>query len=709
MYRATRVLSWVLPVVILAFISIAAWSYRNRPGDVQSWGRHTDELPSNLTVSTNGLQYEVSEGARKVFMVNANKMLGFKDRRKLLEGVAVVIYAQKPGDPDRQIHGDECTHDEETNQVVCHRNVSVELEPGTIAHTDELSYEPNTGFIYSPVKTSLSRTGEMSGTAGKMQYFVNTGLMRLTENFDIRLDRGGGMRGGASVFQYKENWVTVSDGVEVTSTNGRIHGGSGRSELLPGTYHPKKVTVESGAGVEAPSFTVDSDWLESELSDSGVIEHVLARGNVRADRKSVRDDKTGTAPEGDSLNGTLTGPEVEAWLENGILKAVESRQRPKFESGASGTLNASEKIRIEPSGAKTGALRTEGVSKFERDGLTVDGRNFVIDMRDDVHEQIFNTAARATLKTAGLETTADTTMARFDTSTKTLTRMDQSGNVTFKEDKGGRTGSSAKLTVSEGGDRIEMEGSSPTVTDAQGTLYSRKIMLDRKRESFTGDGNVRMITTGSNGKPVVIRGDHVEGQWSGEHAKLDYTGKVQMYPPDGSKIQGDHLTVFPNDKRFEAEGKVRSDASQQRVITAQRLEFTDSGDGQQRAHYIGDVSVSGYFDAPKNAAQKTQKSALLELKTRDLDVQSRNGDLDRIFANGSVAFTQGLRRGHGERLEYNVTTGETLLLGTNSSDAEVSEGTRILKGCSIQIGSDGSNAAHTCSDRSVTSSLPIKK
>jgi lipopolysaccharide export system protein LptA len=400
---------------------------------------------------------------------------------------------------------------------------------------------------------------------------------------------------------------------------------------------------------------------------------------------------------------------VEAWLESGVLKAVEARQRPMFVSCGSGTLNASEKIRIEPSGARTGALRTEGVSKFERDGLIVDGRNFVIDMRDEVHEQIFNTAARATLKTAGLETTADTTLARFDTSTKTLSRMDQNGSVTFKEDKGGRTGKSGKLTVSEGGDRIDMEGGDPTVTDAQGTLNSRKIILDRKRESFIGDGNVKMVTKGSNGKPVVIQGNRVEGQWSGEHARLDYTGKVQMYPPDGSKIQGDHLTVFPNEKRFEVDGNVRSDASQQRVITAGRLEFTDSGDGQQRAHYTGDVSVSGYFDAPKNGPQKTQKSALLELKTRDLDVQSRNGDLDRILANGSVAFTQGLRKGHGEQLEYNVTTGESLLLGTNSSDAEVHEGTTTFKGCSIQIAADGSKAVKTCSDRSVTSSLPPTK
>jgi lipopolysaccharide export system protein LptA len=140
------------------------------------------------------------------------------------------------------------------------------------------------------------------------------------------------------------------------------------------------------------------------------------------------------------------------------------------------------------------------------------------------------------------------------------------------------------------------------------------------------------------------------------------------------------------------------------------LEFSDSGEGQQRAHYTGAVSVSGYFDSPKTAGQKTQKSVLLELNARDLDVHSKNGDLDRILANGDVAFTQGTRKGHGERLDYNVSTGESLLTGTTSSDAEVSDGTRLVqKGCSIQIAADGEKIAKTCSDRSVTSESKIKK
>jgi len=706
LYRATRILSWVLPVIILAFIFFAVWTYWTRTRDVQAISRRGDELSRDLLISSNDVQYDAYDRNRTLFRVNARKMVVLKDKRKLLEDVAVLIYAQKPGDPDRVIRGAECTHEEETNQVACKRKVSVELEPGTIARTEQLSYDPATGLISSPVHTTLERTGEMTGGSGRMDYFVDAGLMRLKDNFEIRLNRGGGMSGGVAVFQYKENWMTVSQGVELTSTNGKIKGGSGRADLLPGTYHPKKITVETGASAEAPSFSVLSDWLESDLSDAGDIEHVIARGNVRGERK-------GNASEGDSLNGTLTGPEVEAWLEHGILKTVEARQHPSF-VGASGTLDADDWIRIEPARARSGSLRTQGPSNFRRDGLTIKGRNFSIEVRDETHEQIFNTAARATLNSAGLETTADTTSARFDTKSKTLVSMQQDGKVTFEE-KGGRTGSSESLTVLEGGDRIVMEKGSPQVTDAQGTLYARKITLDRKRGTFTGESGekkVRMTSAGSGGTPVVILAGHVEGQFEGDNPRVDYRGAVEMLPGDNSKVAADRLSLYPQQKRFEAEGHVQSTPAPQQKINANRLEFADFGD-RQTAHYTGDVRVEGYFGplkADKAQADKTAKRTFLELRTLVLDIESKGGDLEMIIAQGGpVDLTQGARKSRGDRLTYNVTTGDILLTGTPASEAQVSEPERTLKGCSIQIAADGDKSVKPCPDRGVESSFPVRK
>jgi hypothetical protein len=715
LYRATRILSWVLPVVIIVFISIAVWSYWVRTRNGEAIARADgDELPSDVAVRTRDVQYEASEGNRKLFKVNAHTMLGFKDKRKLLEDVEVLIYAQKPGDPDRRIGGKECTHDEETNHVSCRRKVSVELEPGTIAQTEQLSYDPATAVISSPVRTSLDRAGEMTGNSGRMDYLVDRGLMRLTDGFEIRLNRGGGMKGGAADFQYKENWVSVSKGVELTSMNGKIQGGTGRADLLPGTYRPQRITVETGASADAPSFSVNSDWVQSELSEAGSIEHVLSRGNVRAERRaSVANEGSGA----DSLNGTLTGPEVEAWFENGSLKIVEARQRPSFDA-TSGKLDAVDWIRIEPARTKSGSLRTQGISTFKRDGLTIEGSNFEIDVRDDTHEQIFNTSARATLTSADLKTTADTTSARFDTNSKALASMQQQGKVTFEDGKGKRTGSSESLTVLDGGNRIVMEKGVPQVTDAQGTLRAPggRITLDRKRGSFTGVGGDRKITmtsAGSGTTPVVILAKQVEGQLEGENPRVEYKGAVEMYPPDGSKTDADHLLVFPNEKRFEADGNVRSSGAgdSQQKITAQRLDFRDR-ENIQIAHYTGAVKAQGFWgpmNREKQAAAKGTKKTFLELQARDLVIQSRNGDLDRIVAEGAVDLTRGVQRGRGERFEYNVATGDILLTGTPSAEAEVSEPDRSAKGCTVQIAADGGKTVTPCSDRRATSSFPIKK
>jgi lipopolysaccharide export system protein LptA len=710
-YRITRVLSWVLPVIIFAFVFIAAWSYLGRTRNGQAVARTDMEtLPPGLQVSTDGVQYFASEADRNIFLIKGRRMLSFDDNRTVLEDVEVLIYSRRQGEPDRHIRGAECSHDRLNNHIVCNRNVTVELEPGTIADTDQLIYDHIHGTISSPVHTSLSREGEMNGDSGGMEYFVNTGLMRLTNTFEIRLNRGGGMSGGNAVFQARENWATVSEGVELTSGNGRIHGEKGRAELLPGTYRPKKVTVEGGAGAEAPSFDVNSDWLQTDLSDAGDIEHVIGRGNVRAERRA---GSTSGAGNGNSLDGTLTGPEVETWLEGGNVKVVEARQQPHFESSSSGTLDAADTIRIEPAGLRAGSVRTRGTSKFTREGLNIEGSNFTIDMKDDDHEQIFNTTSRATLKAAGLTTNANTTTARFDTKAKTLTSMVQTGAVTFSEEKGGRSGSSEKLTVRDGGDRVEMEDGNPRFVDAQGTLNASKITLDRKRESFVGEGRqtrIRMISAEAD-KPVVIFARRVEGQLGGESPRVDYSGDVEMYPPDHSQIKATNLTIFPKEKRFEAEGKLlRTVSPSGQIVDAQRLEFADSANGPQVAHYTGNVTVVGDFPAPGAGTQKSDKRVHLSLQSNDLKLHSKEGNLEMIVATGDVRMDQGTQRGRGVSMDYNVQTGATHLRGTSTSPAEISGGTeRSLKGCMIELAADGKRTATNCANEKVITTVPIEK
>src|SRR6185436_8518743 len=116
----------------------------------------------------------------------------------------------------------------------------------------------------------------------------------LSNRADIQLTEGGSLHTSVAVFQQKENWVTVSQGIELKSANGWLRGGSGRADLAPGTYRPTRATIEGGASMESRSprslLTMKSDWLQSELSAEGKPEHVLARGDVVAENKSTGDD-----------------------------------------------------------------------------------------------------------------------------------------------------------------------------------------------------------------------------------------------------------------------------------------------------------------------------------------------------------------------------------------------------------------------------------
>jgi lipopolysaccharide export system protein LptA len=286
----------------------------------------------------------------------------------------------------------------------------------------------------------------------------------------------------------------------------------------------------------------------------------------------------------------------------------------------------------------------------------------------------------------------------------------QTGAVTFSEESG-RSGSSQKLTVGDGGNRIEMEDGKPQFTDAQGTLYASKITLDRSRESFVGEGGQGKVRMSSSEKaPVVILARRVEGQLGSDNSRVNYTGDVEMYPPDRSKIEAMSLTLFPKDKHFEAEGKVRSLSSSGHEVKAQRLEFTDSGDGPKIAHYTGDVSVVGDFPPPKSQTKKSDQKVRLSLRSNDLKVHSREGNLETIVATGAVDMVQGTQKGRGTFLEYNVATGEMRLMGTSVSPAEISGGSeRSMKGCTIQIAADGKRTATNCANEQVITSVPMEK
>lgn len=677
--------------MIVAFVSVAAWNYWARTRDLPATptpGGKT--LSADVVVHTGAFTYTSDEGGKRKFFIEGSEAVVFTDNRNLASNVDVLVFSQKEGDPDRHIRGDKCSFFKEgkdKEKIRCEGNVTVELDPGTIAHTQELHYDAETDLILSPGATRLERPGHMTGTAGEMQYFIKTGLLRLSKRADIELTEGGSLHTGIAVFQQNENWVTVSQGIELASANGWLRGGSGRADLAPGTYRPTKAVIENGASMKSRSpnseLTMTSDWLQSDLSTDGKAEHVIARGGVVAENKSSGSNK--------SLGGMLSAPEVEAWLNAaGRPEIIEARQQPKFESKSDNvTLTAENTIHIDY-GPRS--INTLGDSSFISETNRITGRDFLILTDEKKNERIFSTSSRATLVSSDMTTHADKTEAHIDVATNKIVSLKQTGKVTLDE-KGKRTGKAGKLSLD--GDRIVLEQDNPEVTEGQRVLKGQTLTISQGDKSFVAEGKVTLADTSSRTQSVVVRAEHAEG---GEN-QMTFSGKVQLLPPGNGQIDAGHLVYYPKENRFVADGGVFS-RGESFTAKSSVLEFTDRGDADQTAHYTGDVK----------ATQIDKQGVSLVLNTNDLEVHLKSGQMETLEATKGANIVQGSeRKGRGDRVNYNALTGDIVLTGTSAVQAEVHRGEDVVTGCLIQIMKGKGEKVTECPGEKVKSSITIKK
>ena len=689
-HRVVRILSGILPVLVVAFVGVAAWNYWASTRDVAPAPmRRPEMLPADVSIRANDFRYSPRTGDTLPYEIFAEKLIVETDETSFFEGVDVTVYPQREGDPVRHIRGDRCSSDKTKKQVHCTGNVSIELDSLTTAYTEEMHYDSKAHLISSPVPTRLERPRHMTGSAGQMQYFEEAKLLRLTKEVVIDLVEGGGLRTGVAVFSEMANWVTVSQGIEMTSANGWIRGGSGRADLAPGTYRPTKVVIENGAAMESRSpsslFTMNSEWLQSDLSPEGKAEHVLARGKVVAVNTPKGEDK--------SLDGELEGPEIEAWLnETGRPETIEARQNPSFQSKQA-TLTAANTIRIDHAAR---SVKTQGVSvltsqKDGRETSSISGRDFTILGRQDSRE--FSTLSRAQLKSSDMTTRANTTTAVIDEATNKIVSLVQTGAVELEDKVNKFEGKAGRLTMRDGGD-IVLEGDSPEVKEGQRILKAQTITLRQESKTFIGVGNVTMAVLASDSRQIVVKAAKADGR----EDQIDFTGGVELYPGSG-KIESQTLVAYPNTDRFVAEGNVSSKGADFRA-TSNRLEVTDSGAGRQTAHYTGKVT----------ATRTDKQGVALVIRTEDLVVQLKSGEMERLIAIKGVDIAQGAQwKGHGDSVDYDVVTGDIVLKGSGDDEAEVRRGEEFSRGCTITVKLKGGERVDPCAGRSVTSKFKPQK
>ena len=644
-HRLIRLLRVAIPILLAAFIAIPAWNYVSRRGE-KSQLQRAEELPNNLAARTEGFTFSRTEGGKTLFTIHARTNFGFKDNKYMGEDVDVIVYGTTESESARRIRAKSCSYDQESGDIRFAGDVEFQFDEKTQGHTQELSYNHRDRTVTSSQRTFIEQPGSITGEADRLDYEMNTGLLKLDGNVHIQTAANTRLETGSAVFQRNENWATLRGGVFLKSETGWIRGSSGRADLEPQTYKAKTIVVDGDVTGESKAQNAQDAWkmhaarVEASISPASKPERVKARGKVELDRL-LSDSRQ-----------VLSGDEIDATLdEAGKVDFLEARQDAQMILGADQTLR-SNRIRT----TLAGLVETADDSVLQMGDSTVEGRDFYIQRGDIV---TFSTTRRANLRSGERQSSADRTEARFDSRTNTLLELVQTGNFQFRDEQ--FEGVAQKARFEEGGSVVTLDGS-PVVTSSQMRLDAGQIRLNQSNNSFIALRNVNTLTKKTD-EPVLVKAARAEGA----EDTIVYRDSVQLWR-GSAYIKAGRLEVSSKDNRLHAQGRTQSNFDGIRAVS----DKLDYDDGLGIAHYVGNV--------------RAQKQGMV-LETNDMTVKRREKDVAEVVAIGGVVVSRRGQRGTGEQAVYDAAADTITLTGKNAEVQDRQHGT--VEGARLVMKSDG--------------------
>ncbi|HEY2384590.1 MAG TPA: LPS export ABC transporter periplasmic protein LptC [Terriglobia bacterium] len=672
-----RSLQLLLPIVVAVLIAIPTWNYFMRHEPKPAQPRQGRQLPAGASVHTDGFTFSQTEGGRTSYTVRAKTYLGVKDNKSnksMLEDVDVTVYGATDKVPTRTIRGKHCIYDQDTSDFQCHENVQIQLDPRTTIYTEELFYNHETGAATSPGHAHLEQEGT-TGEADRFDYGFNSGLLNLYGHVKVDTPQHTELQTGTAAFQEKENWTTMAGGVYIQSPTGWMRGTSGRSELTPGTFKPKTITLQDGVtGESHPKdgrevLKIKGDWLNADISPEGNAERVLTRGHAEMEKAA-----------GDQQQ-RLTGAEIDTTFNRGKVDVADARQNAKMIMGNDQTLESSE---IWTNAG--GTVQTRDKSVLKLGDSTIEGREFHIENAEDA--VTFSTPRPANMKKqGGQESSADQMDARFDSRTNMLIELVQKGHFQFRSPQ--YEGHAQRGRFEDGGDVVVLDGS-PVVNDSEKHLQAEQIRLNQKDNSFIATKNVSTVMKNSD-EQILVKAARAEG---GSDSML-YTGSVQLWRGD-TYIKSDRLKASgmgDQNSKVHAEaapgGKVQSTLQNVRS-TSDTLDYDQDGG---TIHYTGHVSA--------------RKQDMI-VEAPDMVVHFRDNMVTDMVATGGVKVTREDQIGTGDRAVYEAATNLVTLNGKPAKVRDIEHG--LLQGPTAEMRNKGQNVLVQSKDGEHTvTQHPVKK
>jgi len=714
--RFPLVARWVAIFVLtigIAFIAVSYYRLRNNTRFVLK--PEAPELSKEITGRIDGYKQSITKENRLYLLLQASQEIIFADGHHELENVNLSIYPPQGDKPD-QISSNRAIYDQPNSTISFFGNVKIETKDALKVNTESLVYNQDSEVGHTDAALTFSREN-VSGQATGAVVEAKNKKLELKKDVQITVapeavkdppvkpasarSRPVTIRSAQATFEQASMKLSFSGGVTAEQERDVLSG-----DNLYGTLNDQKRlqklevrgnsylrTMEEGRAAEVHSidmdFFLDKDQrLERAVAmkdtrarslDSDAEVQATAADQIevlfqaQADRSLLREMRTGgrsvinlAAPKSKANDPRAASKRLSAdsvklfWRQTG-------RDLEKVEAVGNAELFVDPVVKTATSDRKTLTAPRFDCDFFETGNLArtftaSDGSKAVIEPIQPSENQGTRTL------------TSQTMIAVFVKETQDVERLEAQKNAKFNEND--RNGVAANITYTANDDTVRLRGGEPTVWDSR--ARTKAIELDSNLRDEVSYSRGKTATTyysqeQTNGAtpfskvktPVYIVSDR--GEFHHQSGVAIYTGNAGAWK-DENFVGGDKLTIYVNEKKMEASGRVQS-----AVYNARRRV-----DGVSTVVPVFASADSMFYSEPNRLLHYEDNVDIRAGTDRvtsgvaDVYLASQTSEVEKTVAQRNVVLTQPNRKGVGDWMQY-TTTDEVAVLKGNPARVEDSE------------------------------------
>jgi lipopolysaccharide export system protein LptA len=708
--RATALLILVAAVI---FVAVSYYRLRNnKPFRLKS---ETPELSKEVVGITTGYEQRLMKDGRLYLWVKAARDVTYSDGHHELDEVSLSVYPPVGDKPD-QITANKAIYDQQNSTITFLGSVKVETKDALKVSTESLAYDQNNEVAQTDAPIAFERENVSGHSTGAIVYSKSKKL-DLKRDVEITVapealkdpkltpsasrSRPVTIRSGQASFEQEERKLLFGGGVTAEQDRD-LMSGENMYATLNQQKKIQKVEVRTNAYLrsmqegraaevhaadmdfffdgdqrleravamrDAAAKTLDADS-DFQLTGASLIEVLFqAQGDrsllkqMRTEGRSVMNLSAPKSKANDprAANKRLTADTVK------VIWRLTGRDLDKAEAVGNAELFVDPVIKNAQADKKTLTAPRIDCDFFETGNLA---RTFTA-----------SGGAKAVIEPVGSVTdrgarvlTSQKMTASFVKDTQALERMDALGDAKFNEND--RNGVAANISYTESDKTIRLRGGEPTIWDSR--ARTKAVEMDSDLINNVSYARGKTSTTyysqeQTNGavpfskvkSPVYIVGDR--GEFRRDSGLAIYTGNARAWQDDNF-VRADKLTMYTNEKKMTAEGKVQSAIYNARrrgdntvipvFASADSMSYSDPN---RTLHYEGDVDIR-------------QGTDRLTGGVADVYLLRDTSEVEKTIAQRNVVMTQPNRKGTGDWIQYTSADEVAILKGNPARVEDVEKG-----------------------------------